>query len=41
MAACVVIDLIFVMTGSKVIPLHHMKLSVIAEIEKIVTRHIL
>ena len=41
MAACVAIDFIFVMTDSKILPLHQMKLSVVHEMEKIITGYIL
>ena len=41
MVACVVIEFIFVMTVSKITPLHKMRLLVIAEVEELVTGHTL
>ena len=38
MTACVVIDFIFVMATSKITPLHKMRLLVVTEVEKLVTR---
>ena len=41
MTACVVIDFILVMTASKIIPLHKMRLLIVTEVEKLVTGHTL
>ena len=41
MAACVAIDFIFIMNDRKILPLHQMKLSVVPDMEKIITGHIL
>ena len=41
MTAFVAIDFILVMTASKIIPLHKMRLLIVTEVEKLVTGHTL